>query len=90
MLRSLRMSSSCGVSFALGPSSKVMAMYGPLTWTSLQTVLRRGRARSGSAGAGAVTAGDAVASGSARLLRAGGGGDESDERGEEPAGSGGH
>jgi len=33
------MSNSFGVSVALGPSSKVIAMYGPSTWTELNVML---------------------------------------------------
>src|SRR5947199_344217 len=33
------MSNSFGVSVALGPSSKVIAMYGPSTWTELNVIL---------------------------------------------------
>src|SRR6266498_1923132 len=32
------MSNSFGVSAALGPSSKVIAMYGPSTWTELNVI----------------------------------------------------
>src|SRR5215213_2527231 len=53
-------SSNFGVSVALGPSSKVIATYGPSTWTELTVILGAAGVAAGGAASGRAGSGDAA------------------------------